>query len=381
LTSRGPLPSVAKHTLRAAAALLAVLLLFPLVTGRPLVSFPTSSSMVPTLDPFDAFLVDPYPHDLRVGDIIVFQSVTTGGAAVHRIVGIDASGAFLTKGDANPTEDQAGLEPPVERAHVLGRVLTYADGSPVRVPKAGVPLAALRVQLAKAQQRLGGSGDGFALGLLLLAGVLAVPTFVFRDRHGEPPRRASRARQALLRRLFPRGVLGWHVGLALLALLAVSVALSLHAAHTDAKLDLVVVGEKQVADGQRAFAPGASTPRVVDVAGFALFPTVAIVEPASPHLRLDGARDMVIAPRGTATVPATQTAGERAGLQSDGVSVWRYPAFLPEAWIVALHDAMPGLPDLVLGALLALAGAAWLAASGLLSRSVGSSLGLREAWR
>src|SRR5581483_5082241 len=108
-----------------------VLVLVPVVTGRPVVSYPVSGSMVPTLGPFDVFFVDPWPGALHKGDIIVFDSVTRAQPAVHRIVGGDESG-WITQGDANPNADQMAGEPAVTRDRVLGRVVTWPSGEPVR---------------------------------------------------------------------------------------------------------------------------------------------------------------------------------------------------------------------------------------------------------
>ena len=45
------------------------------------------------------------------------------------------------------------------------------------------------------------------------------------------------------------------------------------------------------------------------------------------------------------TIRAREIAGKERGIQRDDVTVWRYPAVLPDAWILALHDRMPVLLD------------------------------------
>src|SRR5438067_2893252 len=116
-----------RRTLRRAGiillAIVFALALVPILTGRPLMSYPISRSMEPTIGPFDVYLVDPVPGRIGVGDIILFESQTQGGPAVHRVVG-GSDGAWITKGDANENVDQVGAEPPVTRGQILGRVVT-----------------------------------------------------------------------------------------------------------------------------------------------------------------------------------------------------------------------------------------------------------------
>lgn len=65
------------------------------------------------------------PDALEVGDVIMFKNNQT--AVIHRIVGYNAeTDTFVTKGDANDTED---LDP-VEKKNIIGKFMQ-------RVPKVG----------------------------------------------------------------------------------------------------------------------------------------------------------------------------------------------------------------------------------------------------
>jgi len=97
--------------------------------------FETSFSLIPSesmvgdekdsLDRYDMAIIHKKPYqDLRIGDVIVFQSTqyTSAGCVsilkIHRIVGGDTINGFLTKGDnnlTNPVNDQEGSNCPDPR--------------------------------------------------------------------------------------------------------------------------------------------------------------------------------------------------------------------------------------------------------------------------
>jgi signal peptidase len=96
----------------------------------------TSDSMNPALTTGDAFvLVDGEPE---VGDIATFRQPTDGGSRLvtHRVVGTTTSGAYVTRGDANPSTDQAAGGAPVTREAIVG-VVPSVGGSTLVIPAAG----------------------------------------------------------------------------------------------------------------------------------------------------------------------------------------------------------------------------------------------------
>jgi signal peptidase I len=73
-----------------------------------------SGSMSPSMDVGDLVVVAPQsPDDLKVGDVIVFQSPIGNGLICHRIIAItqeDGSLVFHTKGDNNEDPDPFTLQ-------------------------------------------------------------------------------------------------------------------------------------------------------------------------------------------------------------------------------------------------------------------------------
>ncbi|MFC7165460.1 signal peptidase I [Halospeciosus flavus] len=103
------------------------------------VGYVYSDSMEPTLGVDDGYLLVP-ADAVEVGDVVTFQLETRDTLVTHRVVG-RTDGGFLTKGDANPSADQASGHPPVTSEDVVGRVLTVGGTPLVRqtsVPAGGV---------------------------------------------------------------------------------------------------------------------------------------------------------------------------------------------------------------------------------------------------
>jgi signal peptidase len=124
---------------------IAVLLLFvialALPAGAPLqISYVSSDSMSPTLDTNDGYVLVPAPA-VESGDIITFYSEERGTHVTHRATQITPEG-ITTKGDRNPSTDQAAGYPLVQPADVSGKLLTI-DGSPVVIPHLGTVLGGI----------------------------------------------------------------------------------------------------------------------------------------------------------------------------------------------------------------------------------------------
>lgn len=96
--------------------------------------YATSDSMAPAIETGDLyFVVEDAP--IRPNDAITYESTGHPGLVTHRVVGETAAG-YVTKGDANPTIDQAAGQPVVARSSVMGRVVEV-NGRPVTIPGAG----------------------------------------------------------------------------------------------------------------------------------------------------------------------------------------------------------------------------------------------------
>lgn len=95
-----------------------------------------TGSMEPTLHVGDCILVERAdPAALQVGDIVSYvseQSDSRGLLITHRIVGLCEDGRFLTRGDANPVDDEP-VRPDqirgrfVRKLHIFGWLSGFSD--------------------------------------------------------------------------------------------------------------------------------------------------------------------------------------------------------------------------------------------------------------
>lgn len=368
---------LAKAAIVASFLAVSATLLLPAFTGRPVVSYASSGSMEPTIGVLDVFFVNPFPDEIAIGDIIVYQSVTQGGPAVHRVVGGDEAG-WITQGDANNAPDQNGGEPLVSSERILGKVVTR-HGTPILLDDLSVPYLEASAQLTRAKLAVGGTRQLVALTFLALAVASGILGMASRPRHLPSSRMPRRARDAL-RRIFPRGILGRHVGLALLLLLLLTTAWGTAHARADVLLQMVVVQDATSADGVRAAARGGWLDHEIEVGSLGFLPTIVIVDPGSE--RVEVIEGVARAMPGTAAVlKVREHAADRSGLQEDVAQAWRYPAILPVGTILALHRIAPGAPYIAASAIVALVGACWFGALGVSRLPVGRLLGIREDWR
>lgn len=77
-----------------------------------------TSSMSPGIPPGSAAYVSVRGADVSVGDVVVYED-GSGRKILHRIIGKDADGRFILKGDANPSPDPDPVDPDA----VSGRML------------------------------------------------------------------------------------------------------------------------------------------------------------------------------------------------------------------------------------------------------------------
>lgn len=90
----------------------------------------TSDSMAPSILSGDIVVAAPLRDvGLDVGTVVVFEDSTRPGLVTHRIVGANADGSYLTKGDANSQADSAPLHP--DQVMGEGRLLVPLIGLPV----------------------------------------------------------------------------------------------------------------------------------------------------------------------------------------------------------------------------------------------------------
>jgi signal peptidase len=279
-------------------------------------SYVTSDSMEPTLSEGDGYVL--VEGDISRGDVITFS--TADGYVTHRVVGVGVDG-YTTRGDANPTTDQAAGMPPVEDGQVLGKVLTLG-GNLVVLPGLGTVatfVAAYRPFLI------------VGLVALLLASVVAE-----RSSHAGavPNRGIARVGDAA----FPL-LIG--VTLACVAVLAVSVT-TRHltfvatAAENGATL---TVGEPAVRQVAVDIVRAPFTQVVVDTQG-----ATAVASDVSGT---------------SATLDLRVPAQSEPGPITTAVAVHPYPAVVPRRLVVWLHGIHPWVA--CVGSTLFVVGPLWLA--------------------
>ncbi len=114
--------------------------------GMPMpVSVISSGSMEPALSKGDMIIWVPCrAEDVKVGDVIVFKSYINENLIIsHRVVKIEyrnGEPTFVTKGDNNPSTDQAGshaVEPNIRANNLLGRVVSVGS-MPLKFPHIGL---------------------------------------------------------------------------------------------------------------------------------------------------------------------------------------------------------------------------------------------------
>ncbi len=159
-----------------------------LVAGAVLpvqILYASSGSMAPTINEGDLYVVVE-TDDVRVGDVIAFESAQYEQDVTHRVVDRTAGG-YITQGDANPSTDQAGGHPPVQEAQIIGEVVTVG-GAPIVIPGVGPAVGFLQshrlmVILAVAgfvflPELWGGRGEDRPTRRVLTAGTILHPLIV-----------------------------------------------------------------------------------------------------------------------------------------------------------------------------------------------------------
>ena len=255
--------------------------------------------MAPAIETGDLYLVRE-DATVRPGDVIAFHSAERDQLVTHRVVGEKPAG-YVTKGDANPSTDQQGGHPVVDRSAVVGTVVEV-NGRPVTVGGVG-PVAS----------RLAAFRQGF-----FVAAVALLVALWLRDLFGgvpEVPRRSVVYVNDVVTPLF--------LGCVVVCLLFVFWGASTH--------DLNYVASAGSVTAPHTVPVGEAAVRTVQVDTHSLPFTTVLVE-------ADGVA--VLDQTSTATglellveVPARGS----TGLVQASVHVATYPATLPRAAIEWLH--------------------------------------------
>jgi signal peptidase len=267
------------------------------------VHYATSDSMEPTLGAGDVFLV--VHGEVEVGDVALFHAPGREGLVTHRVVD-ETDDGYLTRGDANPSTDQAAGAPPVAPDEVVGRVATVG-GAPLALSGAGPVVAAVAANR-------GLVAGGLAV---VLVGLLSV------DRRDDRDPRADLTTARAFFRPF----------LAMAAALMVTVVV---VGAATAPVAVVHVADPAVAADEPAVVPTGEAARVS-------VPVETDRPPFTYHVvRAEGLSlsGYERTPTGVETTVAVEPR-ERPGTTSGTIRVYTYPAVLPRSVVAPLHAVHP----------------------------------------
>jgi signal peptidase len=335
--------------------LLALLTVAALIAGQLLgqpilLSYVTTGSMQPTLDPGDGFVAVPMELSgpVEEGDVVVFRAerVGGGGLTTHRVVDETPDG-YLTQGDANPSTDQAADEPPVQEPQIVAKAVQIG-GSVVVVPHVGAVVEGMQAAVETVQRRLAAllgtdavlGAQGFAY-LLFALSVVAYAVDSLRESARGERRSRDRSRDA-----------GTSTRLVVGAMAAVVVLIATAAMVVPAgPFAFDVVSSSVDSPGPGVIERGSTENATYVVPNGGFVPVAVFLEPASEGIdvtprefRVDG-RDRV-----NATV--TLAAPPETGYYRRFLVEHRYLAVLPQPTIASLHDVHPWLPIVAIDALL-----------------------------
>ncbi|WP_253739037.1 signal peptidase I [Halohasta salina] len=120
---------------------LLILIAIAVPAGAPLqISYVSSDSMSPTIDTNEGYVLVPV-GTVQPGDIITFYSEERATYVTHRATQVTPDG-IVTKGDGNPSTDQASGYPLVKPSDVSGKLLTVGN-SVVVIPYLGTLLGTI----------------------------------------------------------------------------------------------------------------------------------------------------------------------------------------------------------------------------------------------
>lgn len=326
---------------------LAVLFLFVAALIAPpaapvQISYVVSDSMSPTIDTNDGYVLV-NAETIEPGDIITYASEERSMPVTHRVVDTTADG-YITKGDANPSTDQAAGYPPVQPADVSGKVL-MTDGAPLRIPRLGAGIGLLQQYWYVAL-------------VVLCGGLLYSVSNSGRSRNRE----TLRSRELLL----TVAVVAVFAGVVLISFSAVQQAAVYQVTDAEtSSAQTLTVGQEQTESMTVRMTKLPATHMITETNGMNISSTTSVDGPrpaaAQDGTILAGLRARVLESEQwnvTATIPPQDTAGPHR----TRLSVYSYPATLPRGVITTAHAVHPLFAALltILAVVVPLSGLYWL---------------------
>ncbi|WP_380680541.1 S26 family signal peptidase [Salinigranum sp. GCM10025319] len=337
------------------AELLALLTVVALIAGQLLgqpilLSYVTTGSMQPTLDPGDGFVAVPMEvaGPVEEGDVVVFRAerVGGGGLTTHRVVDETPEG-FITQGDANPSTDQAADEPPVQEPQIVAKA-AEVGGSVVVVPSVGAVVEGMQEAVQTIQRRLAAllgtdavlGAQGFAY-LLFGLSIVAYAVDSLRESARGERRSRDRSRDS-----------GTSTRLVVSAMAAVVVVIATAAMVVPAgpfAFDVVSSSVDSPSPGVIEQGTTENATYVVPNGGFV--PVVVFLEPASEGIDVSP-REFRVAGRDRVNATVTLSAPPENGYYRRFLVEHRYLAVLPRPTIASLYAIHPWFPIVAIDALL-----------------------------
>lgn len=339
--------------LEVVAVVLVASLILGSVLGQPiLLSYVTTGSMEPTLDPGDGFVA--IPTDLAgpidEGDVVTFRAeeLHGGGLTTHRIVGETERG-YITKGDANAFNDQDGDEPPVKPEQIVA-VAWQPGGSVLVIPHVGTVVEGSRSVLSTLQRQLavslgtrsllGTSGLAYLVFAVSIVGYL-IDAYLDGGKHRKRVRDTSREAGVDVRVVA--------AGFALVMVLSATSAMVVPAGTQE----YGIVSSEVDSPGPGVIQTGSEETVRYPLGNGGFLPVVAFLEPGSEAVRVEP-RELRVPPRSVANATVTLSAPPETGYYRRFVTEHRYLAVLPQPHIRAMYEMHPWLPIVVIDALLGL---------------------------
>jgi signal peptidase len=334
---------------------LAIVLVVALVAGQLLgqpilLSYVTTDSMAPTIDPGDGFVAIPaeLSGDIEEGDVITFRAETLngGGLTTHRVAEVTDRG-FVTKGDNNPFTDQDDEEPPVKPAQVVA-VAWQPGGTVLSIPFVGTAVTGVQNTLSTVQRSLAAAlGTRSLLGvqglayLLFALSVIAYAVDLYLNGGESRERGRDRGREdGTSTRLLV-------AGFALLIVVGATAAMVVPAGAQQ----FGIVSAESDAPGPRVIETGTSESVQYPVGNGGLLPVIVYLEPGTDGVAVEPG-EFAVPSRAAVNATLTLSAPPETGYYRQYLVQHRYLAVLPQSTIAALHGIHPWLPLVVIDLLL-----------------------------
>lgn len=324
-----------------AAVIFIVAIVAGSILGQPiLLSYVTSDSMEPALEPGDGFVAIPtaLAGPPSQGDVVVYRSegLRPGEFVTHRIVDRQSSG-YVTKGDGNPFPDQSNGEPPVPKSRIEAVALSY-DSNVVVIPGLGSGLMAINENVQALQRGiahltgsrlfLGTGGTGYvllAVGLLLLGAGL----YFDQERLKRPNLPKDRSRPTL-------SIVMVILFLSLLIVGPATVVMTVSSGEEEFSF----VSSDGVSSSAHVVRTGTTTRGTYNMTNTGTVPIVVFFESQHERLQIDVQR-VTLAPGESVNATVAITAPDEPGYYKRSFVKRWYFAFLPSDWIEALHESHP----------------------------------------